>query len=91
VWSEEFRLTFVPRQPGLSDTPIYIGKVQVSRVASGIHKVSGETEPGAEIRINGRAVPVDGDGRFSIVMPGQTFRIAAMDALGRRGEKVVTN
>ncbi|MGQ9898198.1 MAG: hypothetical protein ACUVR8_11655 [Acidobacteriota bacterium] len=90
VWSEEFRLTFVSRQPGLAEVPIYIGKVRVSRVASGIHTVSGETEPGAEIRINGRAVPVDSEGRFSIILPGQTFRIAAMDAHGRRGEKVVT-
>ncbi|MFQ3582840.1 MAG: FecR domain-containing protein [Chloracidobacterium sp.] len=91
VWSEEFRLTFVPRQPGLTDTPIYIGNVRVSRVAAGIHNVSGETEPGAEIRINGRAVPVDSDGRFSLVLPGQTFRIAASDARGRHGEKIVTN
>ncbi len=90
VWSEEYRLTFVPRQPGVSDTPIYIEKVQVSRVAAGIYKVAGATEPGAEIRINGRIAPVDGDGRFSIILPGQTFRIVATDARGRRGEKVVT-
>lgn len=90
VWSDEFRLTLVPRQPGLVDTPIYIGKVQVSRVAAGIHNVSGETEPGAEIRINGRAVPVDSEGRFSIILPGRTFRIAATDARGRQGEKVIT-
>jgi len=90
VWSEEFRLTLIPRQPGAADTPIYIGKVRVSRVAAGIHNVSGETEPGAEIRINGRVVPVDSQGRFSIILPGRTFRIAALDARGRRGEKVVT-
>jgi hypothetical protein len=90
VWSEEYRLTFVPRQPGVSDTPIHIEKVQVARVAAGIYKVAGETEPGAEIRINGRVAPVDGDGRFSIILPGQTFRIVATDARGRRGEKVVT-
>ncbi len=91
VWSEEFRLTFVPRQPGVSDAPIYIGRVKVSRVAAGIYNVSGETEPGAEVRINGRAVPVDSEGRFSLVLPGQTFRIAASDARGRHGEKTVAN
>lgn len=91
VWSDEFRLTVVAREPGAADQPIYIGQVKVSREAAGVYTVSGETEPGAEIRINGRAAPVQSDGRFSLTLPGQTFRIEASDARGRRGEKVVTN
>ncbi len=91
VWSEEFRLTIIPREPGGEAQPIYIGNVRVSREASGVYKVSGQTEPGAEIRINGRTAPVNSEGQFSLVLPGQTFRIVASDARGRHGEKVVTN
>ncbi|MCS7078940.1 MAG: hypothetical protein NZ585_02675 [Chloracidobacterium sp.] len=91
VWSEEFRLTIVPREPGKSDTPIYIGEVTVTREAAGVYRVSGRTEPGAEIQINGRTAPVNSDGQFSLTLRGQTFRIVASDARGRRGEKTVNN
>ncbi len=91
AWSEESHLTLISRQNMSSSAqPIYIGETNVSRIAAGICSITGRTEPGVQLKINGRAVPVDGDGKFSATIPGRSFLVEARDSYGRVGQKTLS-
>lgn len=92
AWSEESHLTLITRQDmaGSSAQPIYIGETRVSRIAAGICSVSGKTEPGVQLKINGRVVPVDGDGKFNATIPGRSFLLEARDSYGRVGQRTLS-
>lgn len=91
-WSEESHLTLITRQDvaNLNSQPIYIGETKVSRIAAGICSISGKTEPGVQLKINGRVVQVDGDGKFAATIPGRSFLIEARDSYGRVGQRTLS-
>lgn len=91
-WSEESHLTLITRQDtaGNAAQPIYIGETKVSRIAAGICSISGKTEPGVQLKINGRVVQVDGDGKFNATIPGRSFLIEARDSYGRVGQRTLS-
>ncbi len=90
-WSEESRITLITRQDSqVATQPIYIGETKVSRVAAGICSISGKTEPGVQLKINGRVVQVDGEGKFNATIPGRSFLIEARDSYGRVGQRTLS-
>lgn len=90
-WSEESRITLITRQDSqVAAQPIYIGETRVSRVAAGICSISGKTEPGVQLKINGRVVQVDGEGKFNATIPGRSFLIEARDSYGRVGQRTLS-
>jgi hypothetical protein len=90
VWSEQSRVSLTLNSETTDGTPIPIDESTVTRIAPGLYDVSGTTEPGVRLTVNGRPVTVDGDGRYSVRVEGRgPIRILAQDARGRMGRRIV--
>ncbi|MBI4746917.1 MAG: FecR domain-containing protein [Acidobacteria bacterium] len=86
IWSNEQRLQIVIRASGGKDTPIYLPRPTYREIGRGIYEVTGETEPGVQLRINGKNVPVGPDGKYmaNVDLNGnQSVMFVAQDSQGR--------
>ncbi len=87
IWSNEQRLQIVIRASSIIDTPIYLPRPTYREVGRGIYEVNGETEPGVQLRINGKNVLVGPDGKYmtNVDLNGsQSVIFFAQDSKGRK-------
>lgn len=90
IWSNEQRLQIVIRATMGEGPPIYLPRPTYREVGRGIYEVTGETEPGVQLRINGKNVPVGPDGKYmaNVDLSGnQSVMFVAQDSRGRRREE----
>lgn len=87
IWSNEQRLQIVIRASFDNETIIYLPRPTYREVGRGIYEVNGETEPGVQLRINGKNVPVGPDGKYmtNVDLNGsQSVIFFAQDSKGRK-------
>lgn len=87
IWSNEQRLQIVIRASFDNETIIYLPRPTYRDVGRGIYEVNGETEPGVQLRINGKNVPVGPDGKYmtNVDLNGsQSVIFFAQDSKGRK-------
>ena len=93
LWSDGFRFQVVV-QPDLTGRPIRIDQPSLIHLGAGLFEISGQTEPGVILRINGIPTLVDNAGKYDRAIelpPGtDTIQILATSPTGRKGQRIAS-